>query len=197
MGLTGHLTAFDWAALGLVAASAFIGLARGAVREVTGLAAMAIAGLLALGSGRWLGSLFMHAIHPAWLAKPAGMAGVFLLTYVVLRMAAGVLTRGVRGAGLSGVDRLLGLGIGAARGVAALGVFALALGAVFGTRSLPGWIDRAQLYPLARGTGAVLRSAAPRLPSLQLSPRTGSDTARAESSASLAPRSLVVVEDSH
>jgi membrane protein required for colicin V production len=188
--LTGDMTAFDWAAVAVVAVSAFFGLARGAAREISGLAALILAGVLALGSGRVLGPEFQRLIHPAWLAEPAGMIGVFLLAYVALRLAGSALTRGLRGAGLGGVDRLLGLGVGVVRGVAALGVFALVVGSVFPARSMPGWIGRARLYPLARGTGAVLMSAAPMMLARDKTPASGAGDDPAKPS-----RSLMVVED--
>jgi membrane protein required for colicin V production len=190
VGLTGDMTAFDWAAMGLVGISAFVGLLRGAAREISGLAALILAGVLAFGAGRVLGPAFERLIHPAWLARPAGMIGVFILTYIALRLAGGVLTRGLRGAGLGGVDRLLGLGVGVARGLAGLGVFALVIGAVVPARSMPGWIGRARLYPLARGTGAVLMSAAPKILDTDKTPPPGPAAAPARTS-----RSLVVVED--
>ncbi len=190
MGLTADMTAFDWAAMTLVAVSALVGLARGAAREISGLMALILAALLALGSGQVLGPTFVRLIHPAWLAKPAGMIAVFLIAYVAIRFAGGVLTRGLRGAGLGGMDRLLGLGVGVVRGVAALGVFALVVGAVFPAQSMPGWIGRARLFPLARGTGAVLMSAAPSLLDRDKTPRTGATATPARPS-----HSLVVVED--
>jgi membrane protein required for colicin V production len=188
--LTADMTAFDWAAMALVAVSALFGVARGAAREISGLAALILAGVLALGSARVLGPQFARLIHPSWLAEPAGMIAVFLLTYIVLRLAGGVLTRGLRGAGLGGLDRLLGLGVGVVRGVAALGVFALVVGSVFPARSMPGWIGHARLYPLARGTGDVLMSATPGLRG-----RVDMATAGPVAAPARPSRSLVVVED--
>jgi membrane protein required for colicin V production len=181
------VTAFDWAAGVVLGVSAVVGLLRGATREVTGLMALVLAGVLALASGRLAGPLFDQLIHPAWLARPAGMAVVFVLAYVAMRLIGGLLARGVRGVGLSGPDRVLGLAIGLMRGVAVLGVFGLVLGAIVPADHTPGWIGRARLYPLARGAGAVIRAAAP----IAL--------AQASDDHPPSPRAhaLVVVEDPH
>src|ERR1700757_2835271 len=107
-GAEGPMLAFDWAAGGLLPASAAVWLARGAHR----------------------GDPPFHPLtHPAGLASPAGMAVVFLAAYIVLRLIGGFLTRGVRESGLSGLDRVLGLTLGLGRGLVALGAFALLLGA--------------------------------------------------------------------
>ncbi len=193
MDLSGGLTVFDWAAVALVTVSAIVGLARGATREIAGLAALVLAGLLALGSGRLLGSLFDRLIHPAWLARPAGMVAIFLMAYVVLRLASEALSRAVRGAGLGGMDRFLGLGVGAARGVIAIGVLILVLGSIMPGPNMPGWIGHARLYPFARGAGDILREAAPRAAAFANPEQAAGPGAAPARSA----RTLTVVEDPH
>lgn len=188
------MTAFDWAAGGLLTVSALVGLARGATREVTGLMALFLAAAIALASVRFAGPLFDHLIHPAWIARPAGMAAVFLIAYVILRLVGAALTRGVRGVGLSGLDRVLGLAVGLVRGLAALGVFALVLGALVPAEHTPGWIGRSHLYPLARGAGDALRAAAPLALGHAHRPPSEPDGA-SPTVGSTRSQSLVVVED--
>jgi membrane protein required for colicin V production len=186
------MLAFDWAAGGLLAASAAIGLARGATREVTSIIALVVAATLAIAAGRFAEPLFHQLIHPDWLAQPAGMAAVFLIAYVVLRLIGGFLTRGVRESELSGLDRVLGFTLGFGRGVAALGAFALLLGAFVPARQTPAWIGRARLYPLALGAGQALRVAAPRALAMA---RLDASSARADPASRTHSRSLEVVED--
>lgn len=186
------MLAFDWAAGGLLAASAAIGLARGATREVTSIVALVAAAILAIAAGRFGDPVFHRLIHPGWLAKPAGMAVVFLVVYVILRLIGGALTRGVKDSGLSGLDRVLGLTLGLGRGLAALGALTLLLGAFVPPGRTPAWIDRARLYPLALGAGATLRAAVPHALSmarLDVSPAQATPASRARS------HSLSVVED--
>jgi uncharacterized membrane protein required for colicin V production len=68
----------------------------------------------------------------------------------------------VRGVGLSGVDRVLGLGVGFARGLVVLGAFVLALGVILPKTHMPSWIGKARLWPLASGAGAALEAVAPK-----------------------------------
>ena len=186
------MLAFDWVAGGLLAASAAIGLARGATREVTSIVALVVAAVLAIAAGRFGDPLFHRLIHPDWLAKPAGMAVVFLTAYVVLRLIGGLLTRGVRDSGLSGIDRMLGLTLGFGRGLAALGAFAILLGAFVPAQRTPPWIGRARLYPLALGAGAALRAAAPHALSMA---RLDPSLAQAGAASRSRSHSLEVVED--
>lgn len=186
------MPAFDLAAGGLLAVSAAIGLARGATREITSMVALAIAVVLAIAAGRLGEPVFQRLIHPDWLAKPAGMAAVFLLSYIVLRLIGGSLTRGVRESGLSSVDRVLGLALGLGRGLVALGAFTLLLGAFVPAQRTPAWIGRARLYPLARGAGAALRAAAPNALSMA---RLDASSVRADPASRARSRSLSVVED--
>lgn len=187
------MLAFDWAAGGLLAVSAAIGLARGATREVTSIVALVIAAVLAVAAGRFGEPAFHRLIHPAWLARPAGMGAVFLVAYITLRLIGGLLTRGVRESGLSGLDRVLGLTLGLGRGLAALGAFTLLLGAFVPAQRTPAWIGRARLYPLALGAGKALRAAAPR--ALLSMARLDASSARADPASRSRSHSLVVVED--
>ncbi|MBV8683067.1 MAG: CvpA family protein [Caulobacteraceae bacterium] len=186
------MLAFDWAAGGLLAASAAIGLARGATREVTSIVALFVAAALAIVAARFGGPLFHRLIHPDWLAMPAGLVAVFLIAYVILRLIGGFLTRGVRDSGLSGLDRVLGLTLGLVRGLAALGAFALLLGAFIPAQRTPPWIGRARLYPLALGAGAALRAAAPHALSMA---RLEPSHAQAGAASRSRSHSLEVVED--
>jgi hypothetical protein len=62
---------------------------------------------------------------------------------------------------LSGLDRLLGLGIGFVRATVVLGGFALLLDAAVPPERIPEWINHARLYPLASAAGGALRAFAP------------------------------------
>lgn len=156
------MTAFDAVAGGILALSAVLGLARGATREVTTLAAFALSLVLAVVLARFTAPLVGQAIHIAWLAKAVAMLAVFVLAYVVLRTLGGSLTKGIRGAGLSGLDRALGLGIGLGRGVVVIGVIGMLIAAAIPAERMPHWISQARLYPLTERAGAALRSVAPK-----------------------------------
>jgi len=155
------VTAFDYGAGLLLLASGLIGLARGATREITTVVALLLGAILAVFSLRVTGTMARQMIHTAWLANTAALLFMFVLYYLSLRLLGGALTRGVQETGLSGLDRLLGLGIGLVRAVVVLGAFALLLDAATPPERMPMWITAARLYPLAAAAGGALRAFAP------------------------------------
>lgn len=156
------MTAFDGIAGTLLTVSGLIGLARGATREITTVAAFVLSAIFSVFALRFSGPLARRVVHTDWLASAAAILVVFVLTYIVLRLIGGALTEGVRQTGLSGLDRLLGLGVGLVRAVVVLGGFALLLKAATPPERMPGWITTAALYPLASAAGEALRAFAPR-----------------------------------
>jgi membrane protein required for colicin V production len=156
------MTLFDGIAGSILVISALFGLARGATREVTTLLALILSLFIAAFAARFVAPLLAHMIHISWMAHAVAMLLIFVASYAVLRTLGGLLTSGVRKAGLSGMDRVLGLGVGLGRGLLVMGLMGLLIAAAIPTQRLPGWISRAKLYPLAQSAGAVLRAAAPR-----------------------------------
>jgi membrane protein required for colicin V production len=156
------VTLFDLIAGLVLLASALVGLARGATREVTTVIAFAIAVVLAVLGWRFVSPIVQQAIHIVWIANTAAILLIFLFVYVVLRLGAGALTRRVQQtAGLSGFDRILGLLIGAVRGLVVIGAFALLLNAITPDPK-PDWMTKARLYPVAMAVGDGLREFAPK-----------------------------------
>lgn len=128
------LTAFDYAALAVIALSALRGAWRGLLAEIFGLIGWVAAFFIAT---RFVGRLvpYIPADWPGgaltqWLlAFAAIMVGVVLVAGV----ASALISRIVAASGLNGVDRSLGLMFGLARGV----IFVLVLVALAGLTELP------------------------------------------------------------
>jgi membrane protein required for colicin V production len=158
----GVMTLFDGIAGSILLISALFGLARGATREVTTLLALVLSLFIAAFAARFGAPLLAPMIHIAWMAYAVAMLFLFVISYVILRTLGGLLTSGVRNAGLSGLDRILGLGVGLGRGLLVIGLMGLLIAAAVPAERVPAWISRAKLYPLAESAGAVLRAAAPR-----------------------------------
>ncbi len=156
------MTLFDAVAGGVLVVSCLMGLLRGATREVTTLLAFILSLLIAAFTARYTTPITAQVVHIAWMAKVLAMLTVFILAYILLRTLGGALTAGVRGAGLSGLDRLLGLGVGMGRGLLVIGLIGVLIGAVIPTERMPSWITHGRLYPLTESAGAILRAAAPR-----------------------------------
>ncbi|MBA3811410.1 MAG: CvpA family protein [Caulobacteraceae bacterium] len=155
------MTLFDILAGSVFLISGVIGFARGATREVTTVIAFVLAAVIAVFSLRVTAPLAHHLIATVWLANTAAILVAFVVAYILLRMVAGALHRGVRQTVLSGVDRALGFAIGLARALVVVGAFALILNAATPPERMPAWITRAKLYPLANAAGGALRAFAP------------------------------------
>jgi membrane protein required for colicin V production len=156
------MTLFDAIAGGILIISCMMGLLRGATREVTTLLAFVLSLFIAAFTARFTTPIMAQVVHIAWMAKVLAMLTVFILAYVLLRSLGGVLTAGVRDAGLSGLDRFLGIGVGLGRGLLVIGLIGVLIGAAIPTERMPSWISHGRLYPLTESAGAVLRAAAPR-----------------------------------
>jgi membrane protein required for colicin V production len=156
------VAAFDVIAGAILLASAALGFIRGATREVVTVLAFVLGIVVAIFALRISAPLARHVIHTDWLAHAAALLAVFLIVYIAVRLAGGVVTRGVRLTVLSGPDRLLGLLIGAVRGLVAIGCLVLAIHVATPPERTPHWLTDARLYPIADAAGSALRQLAPR-----------------------------------
>lgn len=110
------LTWIDIALLVILGLSAVMGLWRGLVTEVMSLAVWIGAGWLAFAAGPAVAAMFEPNIDSPTARWALGYASVFLAALMVGALLVWLIQRLVKGTGLSGTDRLLGLGFGLARG---------------------------------------------------------------------------------
>jgi membrane protein required for colicin V production len=157
----GPFTAFDLAVLGVVGLSALLALARGAVREVLGLAtwigavAVAFAGFL---PARPLVGAY---IQEPLIADAATLALVFLVPFVLLRVLATLVARLVVGVGLGPLDSALGLAFGALRGVLIVCAAYLVLAVFIAPERQPAWVQNARLLPQVQRGAKLVASVLP------------------------------------
>jgi membrane protein required for colicin V production len=157
------LTLFDIIVLGLLGVSALVGFVRGAVREITTVAAFILAAFAAVFALRFIGSMARAAIHPPWLGNITALLIVFLAVYVVLRVISGGMIRSLHNTkGLGMVDRLVGGGFGLIRGLIVLGLINMAIHLAPPATGAPGWITNAKLYPLTAKCAELIRAIAPK-----------------------------------
>jgi len=122
------MTWLDYAVLGVSAVSVLWGAWRGLVREVISLAGWVIAFLAA--------NLFaapLSAALPASLRSPelrvlAAFVAIFLVSLALTSLAALLLSKLAKAAGLGGLDRLLGALFGLGRAAVIVAAFALLAG---------------------------------------------------------------------
>ena len=156
------MSMFDLAAGLVLVVSVLVGWLRGATREVTTVAALVLAAIVAVFALRFSGPISRHAIHTPWLANIAAILLVFVAVYILLRVAAGAVTRRIQQtSGLGGVDRTIGAGFGAARAFVVLGLANLTINAIMPADRMPTWISGALLYPVSTASGRALKAFAP------------------------------------
>lgn len=157
------MTLFDIIALTVLGVSVLTGVMRGATREVTTVVAFVLAAFIALFALRFTGPMALKAVHPSWAANGVAVVVVFLGVYIALRILGAGLTRSVQNArALGTIDRLIGGGFGVIRALILLGIFDLVFNAATPADRMPAWISKAALYPVAQGSGAMLRGIAPK-----------------------------------
>jgi hypothetical protein len=84
------------------------------------------------------------------------------VAYIALRIAGASIAAALhRQATLGALDRTMGFGLGAGRGLVALGLFCLVFGAVTPRFLQPPWIVGGPLYGVGRASGALIASLAP------------------------------------
>lgn len=155
------LTGLDILVLITVAATAVFGFLRGFVSETMSLAAWVLA-ILAV--------KIFHAPVTAILIGPIGtdtgasvlaFAVIFGLTFLVIRFVGNKLGAASRRSLLGPLDRLLGLGFGALKGIIIATLAFLFVSLIFDSlhgaaQPRPNWMTASRTYPLLRASSAGL-----------------------------------------
>jgi membrane protein required for colicin V production len=158
-----HLTLFDIIALLLLSVSTLVGFVRGALREVSTVVAFVIAVAVAIFALPLTGHVARAAVQPSWAANTAAVLVVFLAVYILVRVLAAALTRGVHSTQTLGtVDRIVGAGFGVIRGLVLLGLFNLVFSLAPPPSGVPAWVSTAKLFPLATDCTRTLLALAPK-----------------------------------
>lgn len=155
------MTMLDMALLLLMGGMAFMGFLRGFVQEILSLLAWVLAVVavrLFLAPVTDLVGLWIGAGAAASLLS---FSGLFALTFIAGKFVAGRAGQGVRSSLIGPVDRVLGVGFGALKGlvVATLAflAFSLAYHFFFGKENgLPHWIEKSRSFPLLNASGAAM-----------------------------------------
>ena len=122
------LTWVDIVLLAILGLSALVGLWRGFVVEVMSLAVWVAAFWLAFAFGDNVAALFEQAVQSPSARLFLGYAVLFIGALIVGGLATWLMGKLVQSTGLSGTDRLLGLGFGLLRGAALCCVLVLLFG---------------------------------------------------------------------
>lgn len=136
--------------LGALLVSALLGLWRGLIVEVMSLVSWAAAFVMAVMFGERVEPLLAGLIESPGLRTAIAHIGVFLLTLVAGGALTWLLSRLIEKTGLSGTDRMLGLGFGLLRGAAFGVACVLVLGLTPVPRS-PAWSESSMVGVLMPG----------------------------------------------
>lgn len=123
----------DWMLLAIVVISAVLGLMRGFVGVLVSLVAWVLAGWAALRFGGEVSVALAGDLPPSTIDVLMGHALSFFAVLFVVGLVGWIVRWALKSAGLSGVDRALGLVFGIVRG----GVVACAVVLLLGLTSLP------------------------------------------------------------
>ncbi len=153
------LTGWDWFVAIVFLLSVMLGLLRGLVRQVFGLAAW-VAGVLGapLLAPAAIEATGMHA--QAWVV----LVLLFIALFIVVRLLGFLLAKGLGRVGLGGADRGLGAALGAARAALLILIAAVAASSL-GLDQTPAWRD-ARSRPLLEGLVDWVQPYLPQQPSV-------------------------------
>ncbi len=155
------MTWADYAVFGVLGISALIGLARGFVREVLGIAAW-VGALVVAGLFHGLAEPFVqrYVTDPA-IAVPLAYGAVFLVALIVFTLIVGAVGGSVRRSILGGIDRTLGLLFGVVRGGVLLAALYLGAGLVIPPSRWPAPVLQAQSLPTIHALAAWIATLIP------------------------------------
>ena len=139
----------DLVVLALMLVSGLLGVMRGLVREVLGVAAWVAAAFVAgpYGVFRHVAPWVRRHVSDPGIADIMAFFGVFLIVLILLWLVVRTLSSAVRGSALGGLDRSLGLVFGFGRGAALLAAAYILLSIGLGVEQWPAPILEARSLP--------------------------------------------------
>ncbi|MEO5706932.1 MAG: CvpA family protein [Alteraurantiacibacter sp.] len=154
------MTAFDLIVLLIVGVAAAGGFMRGFVQELLSLAAwvLAVFAVRALHTDL-TAAIFAYTGGPI-SASLLAFSLLMLIPYAAMRLIAGRAGRSARASVLGPIDRVLGFGFGAVKGVIvvvmAFSLLVLGYDAVWGASGRPLWISTARTYPFINASSEAM-----------------------------------------
>ncbi|HEY3698114.1 MAG TPA: CvpA family protein [Spongiibacteraceae bacterium] len=107
----------DWTIIAIIGVSCILSLLRGFIKEALSLISWLAASFVAIAFHERLAVIFSKWITTPSIRTVLAFAALFVLTLLIGTLISWLLHQFVIGAGLSGLDRLLGMVFGAARGL--------------------------------------------------------------------------------
>ena len=156
------MTGFDVIAILVILASAAAGWVRGGTREIITLLSFVLAAFIALVALPLTAPLGRALVNPDWAGTISAAVGSFLLIYFGIRIFGSILSKRAQAhPQLGGIDRILGVFVGAARSLILLGAIHLVVVAAMPGERTPRWLSEAALRPVTAGAARMIQIVLP------------------------------------
>ena len=152
------MTGFDAFAILVILASAAAGWVRGGTRELITLLSFVLAAFLSLVSLPLTSRLGRALIDPDWAGTIFAAVAAFLIIYFGIRIFGSILSKRAQAhPTLGGVDRIIGVFVGAGRSLVLLGAIHLVIVAAMPGDRTPAWLKDAALRPVSAGAARMIQ----------------------------------------
>ena len=156
------MTGFDAIAILVILASAAAGWVRGGMREIITLLSFVLAAFIALVALPVTAPLGRALVNPDWAGTIFAAIASFLLIYFGIRIFGSILSKRAQAhPQLGGLDRALGIFVGAARALVLLGAIHLGVVAAMPGERTPRWLSEAALRPVTAGAARLIQIVLP------------------------------------
>ena len=156
------MTGFVVIAILVILASAAAGWVRGGTREIITLLSFVLAAFIALVALPLTAPLGRALVDPDWAGTIAAAVASFLLIYFGIRIFGSILSKRAQAhPQLGGIDRIVGIFVGAARSLVLLGAIHLVIVAAMPGERTPRWLSEAALRPVTAGAARVIQIVLP------------------------------------
>ena len=156
------MTGFDVIAILVILGSAAAGWVRGGTREVITLISFVLAAFLALVALPVTAPIGRGLIDPDWAGTILAAVASFLLIYFGVRIFGSILSKRAQAhPQLGGVDRFVGIFVGAGRALVLLGAIHLVVVAAMPGEETPRWLTEAAVKPVTEGAARAIQVVLP------------------------------------
>lgn len=156
------MTGFDVIAILVILASAAAGWVRGGTREVITLLSFVLAAFLALVALPVTAPIGRGLMDPEWAGTILAAVASFLLIYFGIRIFGSILSKRAQAhPQLGGIDRGVGVFVGAGRALVLLGAIHLVIVAALPGEKTPRWLSEAALRPVTAGAARAIQIVLP------------------------------------
>ena len=152
------MTGFDVIAILVILASAAAGWVRGGTREIITLLSFVLAAFIALVALPVTAPIGRGLVDPDWGGTILAAAVSFLAVYFGIRIFGSALSKRAQAhPRLGGVDRFIGVFVGAGRALVLLGAIHLVVVAAMPGEKTPRWLTEAALQPVTQGAARAIQ----------------------------------------